>query len=158
MGQYYLAANLDKREHVSAWTLHAGAKLMEIACSAEGVAGALAILLSDGNGRGGGDLRSTNAVVGSWAGDRVVLVGDYADPRDLPGVGPVNLYQYAAEHFTDISLDVASAMFDDPSVAREWREHDADLVQKIEAHRLVRDAEERVRLLAGADPKLFELQ
>jgi hypothetical protein len=38
----------------------------------------LAILLADGNGGGGGDLRSNNPVVGSWAGDPIVVAGDYA--------------------------------------------------------------------------------
>lgn len=53
---------------------------------------ALALLLSSGNGRGGGDLIVHDdddwtlesrpprvELVGSWAGDRIVISGDYAD-------------------------------------------------------------------------------
>jgi cytoskeletal protein CcmA (bactofilin family) len=58
----------------------------------------LAILLAHSNDRGGGDLRCSGksipeeltSLVGSWAGDRIVVAGDYDDdwlfvPEDLKG-------------------------------------------------------------------------
>jgi hypothetical protein len=44
------------------------------------------VLLSNGNGRGGGDLGTEGltdeeqALIGSWAGDPVIVAGDYGDP------------------------------------------------------------------------------
>ncbi len=79
MGQYYRAVNLDKKQYIKPHDFDEGAKLMEFASSACGMLRALAVLLADGNGRGGGDLRSEDAFVGSWAGDRIVIAGDYGD-------------------------------------------------------------------------------
>lgn len=114
MGQYYTAANLDKRQFLSPHACGDGAKLMEIALSTMSTLSCLAILLCDGNGRGGGDLFGSTClkckghgsfgdfgdedyrvcesckgarrdpapeIVGSWAGDRIVLAGDYADGK-----------------------------------------------------------------------------
>lgn len=79
MGQYYLIVNIDKRQYLKPHYFGDGAKLMEFGMSSSGVLAALAVLLSDGNGRGGGDLASTHPIIGTWAGDRVVITGDYAD-------------------------------------------------------------------------------
>lgn len=79
MGQYYLLVNLTKRQYVQPNYLGDGSKLMEFGSSSPGTMTALAVLLADGNGRGGGDLASSNPVVGSWAGDQIVVTGDYAD-------------------------------------------------------------------------------
>lgn len=56
-----------------------GAKLMEIAYTSDGLMTALAVLLASGNGHGSGDMSSADALVGSWAGRRVVFAGDYDD-------------------------------------------------------------------------------
>jgi len=88
---------------------------------------ALSVLLADGNGRGGGDLRSDNSIVGTWAGDRIVIAGDYADkgkyvPDGITYKGTYdgkeeeytpNLYDYAENEFYDVSFEVLSAMLDD---------------------------------------------
>ncbi len=95
---------------------------------------ALAILLADGNGRGGGDLKSERGIIGSWVGDRIVIAGDYADPgKFMEGVTPeqlteaalqhfaegyqdaerVNLYAFVRQHWTNISKTVIEAMADD---------------------------------------------
>jgi len=80
MGQYYLIVNIDKGQYLHPHKFGDGLKLTEFGNSAEGTLTGLAILLADGNGRGGGDLRSDDPIVGSWAGDRIVIAGDYADP------------------------------------------------------------------------------
>src|SRR5437868_2760036 len=62
MGQYYLIVNLDKKEFLRSHDFGDGAKLLEFGCSANGMMTGLAILLADGNGRGGGDLYRSGPV------------------------------------------------------------------------------------------------
>lgn len=73
----------------------------------------LAYLLADGNGRGGGDIYSRETdkprhFSGSWAGDRIVVTGDYADPKYIPHTRQeeCNLFDYAQDHYRDISDEV----------------------------------------------------
>jgi len=110
MGQYYLVVNVDKRQFLHPHCFSDGLKLMEFGASGCGTMAGLAILLADGNGRGGGDCRvkaDPYKLIGSWAGDRIVVTGDYADngklyhtapdddqPKDESG-NPLNLYSYA---------------------------------------------------------------
>lgn len=132
MGQYYITVNLDKKQYLFPHKFDDGLKLMEFGCSSMGTMTGLAILLADGNGRGGGDLHSEDPIVGSWAGDRIVITGDYADPgKFLPkGVTKkklkeiskkchsegyqeadrVNLYDYVREEFEDISYKVIEVL------------------------------------------------
>lgn len=113
MGQYYIPVNLDKREYIDPHKLNDGIKLLEFGCSAYGTMTALAVLLADGNNRGGGDLHSEKAVIGSWAGDRIVIAGDYADEGKFTDDPKVNLYDAAHKSFKDISVRVLVAMMDD---------------------------------------------
>lgn len=88
MGQYHLIVNLDKREFLHPHHLGDGLKLVEFGCSSQGTMTALALLLCDSNGRGGGDFHQEKAkkleekYIGRWNGDRIVITGDYADPMD----------------------------------------------------------------------------
>ena len=67
MGQYYMIVDVDKKEYISPWTYDCGAKLLE-----------WGYIVSDG---------SANSFVSAfnyllehrWKGDRVYVVGDYAD-------------------------------------------------------------------------------
>ncbi len=132
MGQYYLVVNLDKREFLLPHKLGDGLKLMEFGNSGDGTMLALALLLADGCGRGGGDYHAKKgstpdtSLIGRWKGDRIVIAGDYADPGFIPkptewtaserarlkenfseGVDldkNVNLYAWASDFFADISL------------------------------------------------------
>ena len=79
MGQYYRIVNLTKKQFINPWSFGDGAKLLEFGCSSTGTMTALAVLLADGNNRGGGDLHSDDPVIGSWSGDSIVIAGDYAD-------------------------------------------------------------------------------
>jgi len=56
MGQYYRIVNLDKKEYLSPYPFDEGAKLLEFGTGKGTLLLALAVLLADGNGRGGGDL------------------------------------------------------------------------------------------------------
>ncbi len=85
---------------------------------------ALAVLLASGNGRGGGDLRSDSALVGSWAGHRVVLAGDHDDTglfceAFAAAVGqaydpeePETLHSYARRLGTDVASEVSACFRD----------------------------------------------
>jgi hypothetical protein len=127
MGQYYKIVNIKKKQYINPHTFGDGAKLMEFSMSANGVLAGLAILLADGNGRGGGDLNSENEIVGSWAGDNIVIAGDYADNGKFLPVDKIdlNLYGVALEEGEDISIKVLDALCDDPFYFEEFRKHRA---------------------------------
>ena len=103
MGQYWRPVNLDKKEFLHAHELGGGLKLSEIAYSSGGVASALVLLLAPlPRRRGSGDVQP-HPLMGHWAGDRIVMVGDYSEAADLPGC-PVDFGSlYGAEGYTDIS-------------------------------------------------------
>ena len=105
----------------------------------------LAILLADGNNRGGGDLRSEHPIIGSWAGDRIVIAGDYADPgkhlteaeiaawtkknkkraAELAGYqdgdARPDLYEVAEDSYENISFQVLQALCDDSYIKEDLR-------------------------------------
>ena len=81
MGQYYLIVNADKKQYLHPHKFDEGLKLMEFGHSTSSILFALTVLLADGNNRGGGDLHSDDPLIGSWAGNRIVIAGDYADPK-----------------------------------------------------------------------------
>ena len=90
MGQYHRLVNMDRREFLDCHALGDGLKLAEqVSSGPGGVASALLVLLAASNGRGGGDLpddmaTEENRVVGRWAGQRIAMVGDYAEDDDFP--------------------------------------------------------------------------
>jgi hypothetical protein len=81
MGQYHKTYNLDKREMISPHGIDNGAKLMEQVGWQGSTSTALFLLLANSNGRGGGDAPE-HPLIGRWAGDRVVVQGDYAGKGD----------------------------------------------------------------------------
>lgn len=89
MGQYHCIVNLDKHEFINPWDMGEGAKLLEWGYGSGTMLTALAILLAISNGRGGGDYHcnekdpSLSEWVGRWGGDRIAVVGDYAENGDL---------------------------------------------------------------------------
>lgn len=81
MGQYHKIANLDKREFIDPHKLGTGLKAIEQVWS--GMTGkAMLVLMVCPTPRGGGDLFG-HEVIGRWHGDRVVVVGDYAEEGDF---------------------------------------------------------------------------
>ena len=117
MGQYFKVVNLTKKQVIKPLSFGSGSKLMEFSSDGMSIMQGLAILLADGNGRGGGDLRSENPIVGSWAGDSIVVAGDYADEGKFVENKDLNLYQESCE-YDDISFKVIEALCDDSW----WRE------------------------------------
>lgn len=125
MGQYHAIYNKTKREHFSI----GGAKLWGQAQGA--TAAALLLLLSNSNGRGGGDLmihadkydknhkpvfakgdKGRNSLVeslqGRWAGDEIVVQGDYAKDSDTAFITDAEFKDYKS--ITDKVLQALSAL------------------------------------------------
>ena len=113
MGQYYKVVNTTKKQVMNPHSFGSGAKLMEFSSDRMSIMQGLAILLADGNGRGGGDLRSENPLVGSWAGDSIVIAGDYADEGKFVQDEKVNLY-VESNDYEDISFKVIEVLCEDP--------------------------------------------
>jgi hypothetical protein len=100
MGQYHKVYNLDKKEYIHGHRIDLGLKLME-QCGFEGsTADAVWLLLANSNGRGGGDA-IPHRLIGRWAGDRLLVQGDYAEIGDTAFLSTDEI-----ESFTDISEDV----------------------------------------------------
>lgn len=100
MGQYHKLYNLDKKEYVHAHRIGNGLKLLEQCGHEKSTSTALWLLVANSNGRGSGDAGS-HPFIGRWAGDRVLVQGDYAEPTDKAFLPPEE-----AETFDDISEQV----------------------------------------------------
>jgi hypothetical protein len=83
MGQYHKLINLDKQEVVEPYGLGLGAKQYEQTGCEASLADAIYLLVMTSPNGGGGDWPLTD-VSGRWAGDRVVVVGDYTSADALP--------------------------------------------------------------------------
>ena len=90
MGEYFYVANLDKKEYLHNHRFGGGLKLGEIALSGGCAAGALILLLAQGERR-----------MGRWRGDRIVVVGDYDES---------GLYKECQETYRDISKEVVEEL------------------------------------------------
>jgi len=98
MGQYHYLVNLDKKQVIHPHQIGNGMKLKEQVGWEYSTATALVMLLASATkdgARGGGDFRCGHPLVGSWAGDRVAFVGDYAEARDIPGFDATLIYREA---------------------------------------------------------------
>lgn len=102
MGQYHKVYNLDKREFIHAHQIDNGLKLMEQCgpSDAPTTSDAVWLLLANSNGRGGGDAQP-DPMIGRWAGDRLVVQGDYAEPHDTAYIP-----EDALEGYANISAEV----------------------------------------------------
>ncbi len=128
MGQYYYIVNIDKKQFLYPHKFDDGLKLMEFGQSSGGTLLGLTILLASGNGRGGGDVFSkayckaeeeymqkkdakkkfpsakkyNDSIIGSWAGNRIVIAGDYGDSyKHIPRKDRQKLYEKCLEEQQD---------------------------------------------------------
>ena len=117
MGQYHILVNFTKREYVHPHRLGNGAKLLENVGFDTSLSTALFMLMAVSNGRGGGDFRAAadynvaakkRRMIGSWGGDRVAVIGDYFEKKDLPAdlIDEPDVYKHVLETFKDISGDI----------------------------------------------------
>ena len=89
MGQYYRQINLDKLQCLYTHAFGDGLKLMEFGASGDGTMAAMAILLCPTALEDFG-ISSTAPhadLAGSWAGDHIVIAGDYADELNATSWG-----------------------------------------------------------------------
>jgi hypothetical protein len=84
MGQYHFVLNLDKKEFLHPHRLGDGLKLMEFGNSGGGTMTALGLLLAGCAINEPADSATQSLHLGSWAGDRIAIIGDYAEAEDLP--------------------------------------------------------------------------
>lgn len=84
MGQYHVTCNFEKREFIHPHDLGMGLKQLEQIGFDGSTGDVIFMLLSCSNERGGGDFTNVDGLLGRWAGDRVAVVGDYAEDSDLP--------------------------------------------------------------------------
>jgi hypothetical protein len=136
MGQSYLVVNLDKKEFLDPSKFGDGLKLLEFGLSEMGTMSGLAILLADGNNGGnGGDIKEdpVSGIVGHWAGDRVVIAGQYVTEDKFitkksltKGLRKPNTYYLAEKLFKDISYDVVFALMADDYVRQEMVKGNVD--------------------------------
>ena len=100
MGQYHVLYNTDKKEYVHAHRIDNGLKLLEQVGFEKSTSTALFLLVANSNGRGGGDANN-HELIGRWAGDRIVVQGDYAEDGDQAYISDAE-----RETYTDISAQV----------------------------------------------------
>lgn len=162
MGQYHYIVNLDKREFINPHKLGVGLKACEQLTSPAGTAQALFVLLLCSNGRGGGDLAETRGfeerIIGRWAGDRIAVVGDYAEDYDIkaPLHDPVSLiYDLCYEGvYREISALVRPVLAAELGVVftvepKVLRPEDGS-ERPFEYWRIERDAAARLSVLGGS--------
>jgi len=168
LAQHYLLVNTSKRQYLSPGAFRDGEALMEFGPSSYGVMLGLAILLADGNDRGDGDLHSKSPIVGSWAGDPIVVAGDYADEGRFVSVELLSMYRHhvakdpefltwlqnrgytSVESYTPTLHRIAEVMFEDISTHVIQSLCDDTAARKA----LVEDRHIEIALAwpAGADP------
>ena len=135
MGQYYMIVNLDKREFLNPHKLGSGLKLWEMANTCT-IAPALLALLACSNGRGGGDFEE-DPIIGRWVGDRVAVVGDYAEPGDIPGIE---------------QPEVIYVLCKPPTEIKDIAEHYRKLAKEISDDKRSKEYQEKARLLETSKP------
>jgi hypothetical protein len=105
MGQYFAIYNLDKQQMINPGRWGDGLRLREFGSSSCGVLLALAALLAHGNEYGG--IRSRHEMIGAWAGDRIAIIGDYAD---------LSRFEADLARFSDVSEHILQALCEDETL------------------------------------------
>jgi hypothetical protein len=96
MGQYFIIVNLDKKEYINPHDLGGSLKLWELSANRMPMA-SLALLLRRSSQSGGGDIQRDYKTAGKWAGDKIVVIGDYDKSK---------LYDIAKKKYKNISTQV----------------------------------------------------
>ena len=140
MGQYHGLFNLDKREMLFPHELGYGAKQWEHTGFRGSLSDVLYALTAFRFRRGGGDFDDDGGIFkGRWHGDRVAVVGDYAEFGDLPEAwneafveqtynGSTHMVFNMAREAGDIGWENGKPFFVD--IGDEIREHVAKLWER----------------------------
>lgn len=110
----YLVVNISKKQFIRPAAFGEADDFQALINSYEGVMLGLVVLLADGNNRGGGDLRSDALIIGSWAGDRIVIVDEAFCDASLsePGMEAVPLQEQLLQLGQDVSGEVIDAILE----------------------------------------------
>jgi len=156
MGQYWRPVNLDRREYVEPFKLGAGTKLWEQLAGYPGTGTALVVLtaaMPEPRGSGDFDINRNwhgserkfpehgvcpgpmpkdypaiaKRTIGRWAGDRIAIIGDYAEDGDLPSEFHANSIYEDCDNgkWKDVTDDVAAVIEHELKgrfVGDNWRE------------------------------------
>jgi len=130
MGQFYLIINLDKKEYIHPNKFSCGMHINEFLRCKYGIMTGLGLLLADTNSMDSFCSRIEDGkvigdgVIGRWAGDRVVIAGDYVthlkydfEFEDTKN----NLYNVALLFYDDVSDEVLKNMLKDDEIALEYK-------------------------------------
>lgn len=117
-----LICNLTKRQFLDPEIFGEKPSVKAIAESWQGSMTALVVLLSDGNNRGGGDLRVDHSLIGSWAGDAIVMVDD-ANAK-VTGQGSL---QAIRKTWSDVSANIIAVI----NQAENWTAGQLDATSLI---------------------------
>lgn len=101
MGQYHKVYNIDKKQMIHPHKIDNGLKLVEQIGFEKSTSTALFLLVSSTDGDGDGICM--HPMIGQWAGDRIVVQGDYADENSKAFIANT-------EEFEDISDGVKSML------------------------------------------------
>jgi len=101
----YIVVNIDKKQYLRPEAFGENNALPDVIGSYEGIMCALVVMLADSNGRGGGDLHSDHDAIGSWAGDRIIIIDEHVCLSELsePGMAEVPLQKQILGFGTDVS-------------------------------------------------------
>lgn len=124
MGHYHKVASVDKKEVICPFGLGTTLKLVEQIWSFPGTPVALFLLTVACNGRGNGDvdakfnydpLENPDGVIGRWAGDRIITVGDYLEEEDphvtgIPMEELLKVWRQGGDGYKDISESIRSTL------------------------------------------------
>lgn len=151
MGEYFRYVNLDRREYFDIDALGGATKASGIGRNLGARAFALLLTRRGGGGAGG------QVAVGSWAGDRVAVIGDYIEPNAL-GVATGserNLWSVVDEEYRDISSSVAVMLLDSdgPDELVEAARHRTDLFVLLAELALVHRQAACLKLMAEHFPE-----
>ena len=105
MGQYFVVANVTKKEMLHPHKFGSGLKFLEFTLDGFSVMSGLAHLLAKSTD--GVTAFDNDEITGRWIGDHIEIVGDY-DESDLYGV--------ASNEYDDISKEVIQHMGNDSYV------------------------------------------
>jgi hypothetical protein len=163
MGQYHFTVNLDKKQFINPHKLGDGLKLLEqVGRSPGGTNDALHLLLAVSNGRGGGDAQSDSPLIGSWGGNCIAVVGDYAKDRDLPAKFKASkIYGECDEDgeykdITDELIPVMEREFEVVYCGDGWKDR-FNLSESIEGWEGSHGYGDRTAMIAGGSYKMSEV-
>ncbi len=118
MGQYHHVVNLDKREFLYSHKAGSGFKAWEQVANSQTTPALMFYLMLCPTPRGGGDFEES-PYMGRWHGDRVVIVGDYAEIGDFDSpVDPDLIWTLCGESEAEVREMCAEFLAEDDIYGR----------------------------------------